>query len=378
MKIVTVIGARPQIIKSAALSRSIRNHKQSVEEIVLHTGQHYDHNMSQVFIDELELLPPQINLNVGSMSHASQTAAIMTGVEQVLISEKPDWLVIYGDTNSTLAAAIAASKIHTPIVHIEAGLRSFNKSMPEEINRVVADHLSTLLFVPTQAGVDNLRNEGFNLNNKGKFNVDHPGVFLCGDLMYDNSLYFSDKAEEKTNIIEDLKLSNNSFILATIHRDNNTDHPERLNAIFSALAQIALQSQLTVVLPLHPRTKKMLEIHLDEKSKSFMNSSHFKLIPPTSFLEMIALEKNAKIVMTDSGGVQKEAYFFKKPCVILRPETEWVELVQAGAAIIADANPQRIVEAFNQLIEKKEINFDPIYGDGKAADQMLEIMLKNH
>lgn len=376
MKLVSIIGARPQIIKAAALSRSIKNSNHKIEDFIVHTGQHYDHNMSQVFIEELGIEPPQVNLNVGSMSHAKQTSAILSGVEEVLLSEKPDWLVIYGDTNSTLAAAIAASKIHVPIVHIEAGLRSYNKSMPEEINRIVADHLSTLLFAPTKTGVDNLQKEGFNIDFEGPFNVDHPGVFNCGDLMYDNSLYFSELAASKTNILDDLNLSQNAFILATIHRDSNTDHPEKLNNLFYSLCQVAKESGMKVILPLHPRTKKMIELHLKpEWKKEIESAEHIKVIPPASFLEMIMLEKNAAIILTDSGGVQKEAFFFEKPCVILRPETEWVELVKLGAAIIADTNPEKIIDAFRFLMHKKDIKYEKVYGDGKAADHMLNTML---
>ena len=240
MKLVTIIGARPQIIKAAALSRAIRNHyADQIHEVIVHTGQHYDDNMSQVFFDELQIPRPDYNLHVGSASHGVQTARMTEGIETILIKEQPDFIVLYGDTNSTLAGAIAAAKIHIPIVHIEAGLRSFNKSMPEEINRIVCDHCSTLLFTPTKAGLENLKREGFPMDNKGPFTIDSPKVYHCGDIMYDNSLHFANIAEEKTDIIQRLELVGKPFILATIHRDSNTDHPERLGAIFDALIELS-------------------------------------------------------------------------------------------------------------------------------------------
>ena len=334
MKIVTVIGARPQIIKAAALSRAIRTHYQSqVHEVIVHTGQHYDENMSQVFFDELGIPKPDYNLQVGSASHGVQTAKMTEGIERILLAERPDYLVLYGDTNSTLAGAVAAAKIHVPIAHIEAGLRSFNKSMPEEINRIVCDHCSTLLFSPTQAGVDNLAKEGFQLDNEGPYTIDNPKVVHCGDIMYDNSLYFSKVAEEKVNVLKRLNLEGKPFVLATLHRDSNTDNAERLNHILDALMEIA--EELPVVLPLHPRTRKMIGQLVEEpKQQRLFHNEHLKTTDPVSFLEMVQLEQHARLVMTDSGGVQKESYFFQKPCVILRPETEWVEIVQVGAGTL--------------------------------------------
>ena len=377
MKIVTIIGARPQIIKAAALSRAIKTHyADRIQEIIVHTGQHYDDNMSQVFFDELQIPRPDHNLHVGSASHGVQTARMTEGIEALLIKERPDYIVLYGDTNSTLAGAVAAAKIHVPIVHIEAGLRSFNKSMPEEINRIVCDHCSTLLFTPTLAGMENLRREGFPMDNDEPFTIDTPKVYHCGDIMYDNSLHFADIAEEKTNIIQRLELVNKPFILATIHRDSNTDHPERLNAIFSALIRLSKECQ--VVLPLHPRTSKLLKTNLKEDLQEQLSSNqNIRLIPPVSFLEMIALERHARLVMTDSGGVQKEAYFFKKPCIILRPETEWVEIVQTGNAILADADESRIMEAWRHFQSNPPTSFPEIFGDGHAAEFMLEKMLEN-
>lgn len=375
--LVTIIGARPQIIKAAALSRAIKTHySQSIREIIVHTGQHYDENMSQVFFNELGIPAPDYNLNTGSGSHGKQTAAMITGIEEILLNEKPNGIVLYGDTNSTLAGAIAASKIHVPIVHIEAGLRSFNKAMPEEVNRIMCDHVSTLLFSPTKTGFDNLQNEGFKLNNEKPYTANNPKIYHSGDVMYDNSLYFSDVAEQKTDILQKHQLSQANFILATIHRNNNTDEPVRLNALFSALYKLSEEKQLTVVLPLHPRTAKLLQHNLSpELYRQVSESKRMKLIEPVSFLEMIALEKNCSIVMTDSGGVQKEAFYFKKPCVILRPETEWVELVTCGSAIIADADEARILAAYETLSTNRDLQYPPFYGNGQAAEFICAEMI---
>ena len=375
MKLVTIIGARPQIIKAAALSRAIKTlYADRIQEVIVHTGQHYDENMSQVFFNELQIPHPDYNLHVGSASHGVQTARMTEGIEEILLKEKPDFIVLYGDTNSTLAGAVAAAKIHVPIVHIEAGLRSFNKSMPEEINRIVCDHCSTLLFSPTLAGVENLKREGFPMGNDGPYTIDNPKVYHCGDIMYDNSLHFAAIAEEKTDIIRHLELTAKPYILATIHRDTNTDHPERLSAIFRSI--IKLSEECQVVLPLHPRTAKLLKTNLDETlQKQIFSCQNIKLIPPVSFLEMIALERHALLVMTDSGGVQKEAYFFKKPCIILRPETEWVEIVETGNAVLADADEGRIIQAWQHFKGNPPTMFPEIFGDGHAAEFMLEKML---
>lgn len=378
MKIVTIIGARPQIIKAAALSRAIKTHfAGQITEIIVHTGQHYDENMSQVFFDELGIPAPNYNLNVGSGSHGKQTAAMIIGIEDILITEKPNAIVLYGDTNSTLAGAIAASKIHIPVVHIEAGLRSYNKAMPEEVNRIMCDHVSTLLFSPTITGYKNLVKEGFKETNASPYSANNPKIYHSGDVMYDNSMYFSKVAEEKTTVLSANELRSGAFILATIHRNNNTDEPDRLNALFRSLNDISNAHNLDIVLPLHPRTAKLLDVNLEsELLKQIKTNSKFKIIAPASFLEMIALEKNCKLVMTDSGGVQKEAFYFEKPCIILRPETEWVELVECGAAIVTDANEQRIKKAFEQLTNKTDLSFPKFYGDGKASEficgQMLE------
>lgn len=377
MKIVTVIGARPQIIKAAALSRAIREHfSKEVQEVIVHTGQHYDDNMSQVFFDELGIPAPNYNLGVGSASHGVQTAKMIEGIEEILLKEKPDFLVLYGDTNSTLAGAIAASKIHVPIVHIEAGLRSFNKSMPEEINRICCDHCSTLLFSPTATGFKNLINEGFNPDNKRKFTIDNPGIYHCGDVMYDNSKYFANIADQKSQILDKEGFRGKDYVLCTIHRDNNTDQPERLNSIFKALLKIS-ESKM-VVLPLHPRTSKLLNVNLEKSLLTkITNNPSIKILPPASFLDMIVLERHAQMVVTDSGGVQKEAFFFQKPCLILRTETEWKEIVECGAAVITDADENRIVESFNNFTDNPPHNYPEIFGDGNAAMFICKEMLEN-
>lgn len=379
IKLVTIIGARPQIIKAAALSRAINKHyRNSIQEIIVHTGQHYDENMSQVFFNELGIPAPHYNLNVGSGTHGKQTATMISGIEEILLTEKPNGIVLYGDTNSTLAGAIAAGKIHVPVIHIEAGLRSFNKAMPEEINRIMCDHVSTFLFSPTKTGYINLQNEGFKTDNMKPYNVNNPKIYHSGDVMYDNSLYFSEIAEQKSDILTRNKLEKNNFILATIHRNNNTDEPERLNALFKALYKISEENDTDVVLPLHPRTAKLLQQNLDPELYTRVTSGkHIKLIEPVSFLEMIVLEKNCNMVMTDSGGVQKEAFYFKKPCVILRPETEWVELVECGSAMIADANEANIVKAYEALIHNKHLQYPEFYGNGKAAEFICGEMIAN-
>ncbi len=377
IKILTVIGARPQIIKAAALSRAIRLHfSDKITEKIVHTGQHYDENMSQVFFDEMGIPAPHFNLNVGSGSHGAQTAAMISGLEKILLDEKPNALVLFGDTNSTLAGAVAASKLHIPVVHIEAGLRSFNKSMPEEVNRILCDHVSTLLFSPTKAGLDQLGNEGIaKANNPVRASADLPAVFHCGDIMYDNSLFFAEISETKTDILLREKLESGKYFLATVHRDNNTDIPERLVSIFEAFDELSRKRNIPVVLPLHPRTKKNIASN-SQLTKLLETNSLIRIIPPATFFEMIMLEKNALLVLTDSGGVQKEAFFFQKPCVILRPETEWVELVECGSAILADADKLGIISATEKLLNAN-LKFPSVFGDGHAAEFMCEKMLEH-
>lgn len=366
IKLLTVIGARPQIIKAAAISRVVRgDFSNLIQEKILHTGQHYDANMSQVFFDELGIPAPDYNLGVGSGSHGIQTAKMIEGIERVLCSEHFDGIILYGDTNSTLAGAVAAAKLHVPVFHVEAGLRSFNMTMPEEQNRIVCDHLSSILFAPTQTAVDNLASEGLMSsgaifqNGKGRL------VINSGDVMYDNALYFSSLAEQKSHIIQECQVSAGAYILATIHRDFNTDNPARINSIFKALSTIADKNDIPVILPLHPRTRKYLPSGL---------SSNIIIIPPASFFDILTLEKNAKIVMTDSGGVQKEAFFFCKPCIILRPETEWVEILDYKAGVLADADEGKIITAYENL-SRRTVSFPRLFGDGDAARKILQSIL---
>lgn len=377
IKILTIIGARPQIIKAAAVSRAVRNYfSDRIEEKILHTGQHYDTGMSQVFFDELGIPHPDFNLSVGSGKHGEQTAKMIEGIENVLLSEHFDGVVLYGDTNSTLAGAVAASKLHVPVYHIEAGLRSFNMSMPEEINRIVCDNLSTVLFAPTETAVVNLKREGL-ADSKARFaDGRRHSVVNLGDVMYDNSMHFASVADSKSDIMKRLDLQSDSFILVTIHRDNNTDIPKRLTSIVRALVEISKNKpHYKIVLPLHPRTAKMFPQNVDQKVYGeFKNCLNIVCIPPVSFFDIIVLEKNASVVLTDSGGVQKEAYFYEKPCVIMRPETEWVEITDAGAGIIADADTQKIVAATDALLSRK-IEYPKVFGDSKAAEHILQYIL---
>ena len=376
MKIVTIVGARPQIIKAAALSRVISKNFQNIKEIIVHTGQHYDKNMSDVFFTELEIPKPQINLKVGSSSHGAQTALMIEKIEKVIQEYSPDAVVVYGDTNSTLATAIAASKLHIPIVHIESGLRSFNKKMPEEVNRILCDHVSTLLFSPTKSGFNNLLNEGFSKEYSNNASPDHPNIYHCGDVMYDNSLYFSKLSDENSDILEKLKLRNKNFILATVHRNDNTDSKIKLTNLLSTFLEITEIHQLKIILPLHPRTSKMMEQLLDSKLlKKIQESNLLTIINPAGFLDMIALEKNAELIITDSGGVQKEAYFFKKPCIILRPQTEWVEIVETKSAVISDTNSKIILEATERFLSNPDLEFPEVFGNGNAASFIAQEML---
>jgi UDP-GlcNAc3NAcA epimerase len=375
MRIITVIGARPQIIKAAALSRVILNDFQEIEEIIVHTGQHYDKNMSDIFFTELEIPKPQINLKVGSSSHGAQTALMIDKIEKVMLEYSPNAVVVYGDTNSTLATAIAASKLHVPIVHIESGLRSFNKKMPEEVNRILCDHVSTLLFSPTKSGYNNLLKEGFSKENSNNASADSPNIYHCGDIMYDNSLYFSKLSDKNSGILEKLNLQNEKFILATVHRNDNTDSKIKLKDLFSTFLQITEIHQLKIILPLHPRTSKMMEQLLDSQLlKKIQESNLLTIIDPASFLDMIALEKNAELIITDSGGVQKEAYFFKKPCIILRPQTEWVEIVETKSAVISDTNSKIILEATERFLSNPDLKFPEFFGDGNAASFIAKEM----
>ncbi len=373
IKIVTIIGARPQIIKAAAISRAIRNSfSKKIKEVIVHTGQHYDHKMSAIFFDELQIPKEDYNLNTGSASHAVQTAEIMRLLEPVLEGEQPNAVLVYGDTNSTLAAALTAAKMHIPVVHVEAGMRSFNKTMPEEVNRICCDHVSTMLFSPTITGAENLYREGFKSNAKPPYSINNPLVVHCGDVMYDNSIYFATEAKNKSTVLNDSNVEAGEFILCTIHRDSNTDDAINLNSIFHALNQIADKSNQKIILPLHPRTAKVLSQRLQpELYSKVQNNANLQIIEPVSFLDMIALESDCNMIITDSGGVQKESYFFRKPCVILRNETEWVELVAQGTAIMAGPDTEKIVSAYNHLKAEK-LNFPPVFGDGHAAEFICE------
>ncbi len=350
MKIVTVVGARPQFIKAAPVSRALR---QDHHEVLVHTGQHYDANMSDVFFDELHIPRPEYHLGIGSGNHGAQTGAILQKVEDVLIEEKPEALLVYGDTNSTLAGALAAAKLHIPVIHIEAGLRSFNRRMPEEINRVLTDHLASRLFCPTDTAVNNLLTEGIN-----------QGVYQIGDVMYDAFLYNSRLAGENSTILTRLGVEPQGYILCTIHRAENTDDPKRLTQILAALGEITYP----IILPLHPRTRKIIaELDLSK----FLRPG-VKLIDPVGYLDMITLESKALKLLTDSGGVQKEAYFAKVPCITMRDETEWVETVQVGWNYLTGADTTRIVEAVNSFTPPTE--HPGIFGQGASAEQFVEII----
>lgn len=380
IRILTIIGARPQFIKAAAISREIQQVNRAsgllpiIEERILHTGQHYDANMSEIFFEELGIPKPYYRLKAGSGHHGEQTAKMIEGIEKVLLSDHFDGVLVYGDTNSTLAGSLAASKLNIPVFHVEAGLRSYNMSMPEEINRILCDQVSSLLFAPTQVAIDNLAKEGLLASPAQFLKNKERKVILSGDVMYDNSLYFATLAEQKSAILSELSLQKWDFILATIHRANNTDNAERLSAIFEALLHIS--EFKTVVLPLHPRTRKQMEVLLSKNVlNKVTNATGLKIIPPASFLDMILLEKQASMVITDSGGVQKEAFFFEKPCLILRSETEWVEILQAKAGMLVDADVQAIVDAYH-LFEHKIVHFPPLFGDGMAASKIVRALIE--
>jgi UDP-GlcNAc3NAcA epimerase len=359
-KIITVIGARPQFIKAATVSRILRQATIHHESII-HTGQHYDHNMSQIFFDELEIPEVSYHLGIGSGEQGHQTGEMLSAIEKVLMKEKPDYLLIYGDTNSTLAGALAAAKLHIPIAHVEAGLRSYNRKMPEEINRILADQLSDILFTPTKQAVINLTKEGY----------DKARIIEVGDVMYDAALYYADKAEKFSNILSKLHYQKSDYILATIHRAENTNDSEQLTNIFSALERIS--KTLPVVMPLHPRTRKLLE----QYTPHFLLQSHIHVIEPVGFLDMVMLEKNAAAIITDSGGVQKEAFFYHVPCITLRSETEWIETVELGWNNLIDPqNPDLIHDQVIQTLGTKGlVNHFP-YGEGNAAHLIVQNLIQ--
>ena len=379
IRLLNIIGARPQIIKAAAISRTVRDHYgDQIRDIIIHTGQHYDEGMSQVFIDELDIPEPAYNLKVGSKSHGRQTAEMITGLEEVILKEKPDYVLAYGDTNSTLAAAVAASKINVPLVHIEAGMRSFTKLMPEEINRILCDHVSSILFTPTPAGFSNLVKEGFNTANAMPWTIDHPGVIHCGDIMYDNYLHYLPVAARNSNIISRTGIGEQMYNLMTIHRPSNTDNPEHLRHIFEAVMEICTKEQIMSVIPLHPRTARLMKKGLDERFlKKLQSEERIKITGPVSFLDMILLEQHANMILTDSGGVQKEAYFFNKPCIVLRKETEWVELVEQGTTKLAGTDLSEILRCYHEFNGNRPVSFPPIFGDGHAASLICRLLIEN-
>jgi len=366
MKLVTIVGARPQFIKAATVSRviteynkSLTNDQESIKEVLVHTGQHYDENMSDVFFEELDIPQPDYHLGIGSAGHGTQTGRMLEEIEKLLLKEEPDRVLVYGDTNSTLAGALAAAKLHIPVAHVEAGLRSFNRQMPEEINRVLTDHIADMLFAPTPTAVNNLKDEG----------ISEDKIFLVGDVMYDAALYYGKRAGEKSNILEQHNLQLNQYILTTIHRAENTDDPVRLRAIYEGLSQVA--KEIPVVLPLHPRTRTaLIRENLYE-----MVIKYLLVIPPVGYLDMVMLEKNARLIATDSGGVQKEAYFYKVPCVTLRGETEWVELVEAGWNILVEPfDPNQIASnVTSRFNHNGDLNVQ-LYGQGDATRKVLHHM----
>jgi len=363
INIITITGARPQFIKTASVSRAIKKNndisgKTFIAEKILHTGQHYDDNMSRIFFEQLEIPEPQWNLNVGSASHGKQTGEMLEKIESVLLKEKPDICVVYGDTNSTLAGALAAAKLHFPIAHVEAGLRSFNKKMPEEINRLLTDHISRLLFCPTEVAVNNLKAEGV-----------ETGAHKTGDVMYDSIIYYSQKARNITaKLLKKYNIQHKSFYLATVHRAENTDEKNHLSQIVQAFNRIA-QPACPLILPLHPRTVKYIHKY------DLRLTENVRILEPLSYLEMLALEENAKAILTDSGGIQKEAFCLGVPCITLRDETEWLETVQTGYNTLTGSDTQKIIQTIKDLKENRPLDIQKFYGDGKASEKIVEIIV---
>ena len=353
MKILTVLGARPQFIKAAPVSKALREARHT--EVIVHTGQHYDYQMSQVFFDELSIAEPDVNLEVGSGSHGWQTGEMLVRLEKILVAQKPDCVLVYGDTNSTLAGAVAAVKLHIPVMHVEAGLRSFNREMPEEHNRVLTDHCADVLFCPTKTAVENLRQEGI-INN----------VHLVGDTMYDATLQFAELASRRSTILQDLKLESKRYLLATVHRPYNTDVPENLYSILNAF----LDTGETVIFPVHPRTRQKISSLGESLNLRVPAAERLRLIDPVGYLDMLVLEQNARMILTDSGGMQKEAYFFSVPCVTLRPETEWVETVKVGWNTLVGADRLQIVNAVCARAWPDGTP-PPFFGDGRASGHIV-------
>jgi UDP-GlcNAc3NAcA epimerase len=360
IKIVTIVGARPQFIKAAAVSRAL-SRVEGVREILVHTGQHYDDNMSDIFFRELDIPVPDYHLGVGSGAHGWQTGSMLAAIEPVLLAEKPDAVVVYGDTNSTLAGALAAAKLNIMNAHVEAGLRSFNRRMPEETNRVVADHVADLLFAPTVTARRNLLTEG----------IHEASIHLVGDVMYDAALYYGSKSERESDILSSLRAEPKDYILTTVHRAENTDDPNRLRRLFEGLMEVS--REFPVILPLHPRTRQALE----REGLLTRVANALRLIEPVGYLDMVMLERNAKVVVTDSGGVQKEAFFYQVPCVTVREETEWVELVELGWNRLAPPiSANSLVDAVGEALNKAPSLWESPYGDGRSAEKIAEILLQ--
>lgn len=362
VNVATIVGARPQFIKASAVSRAVAKYNSKSPEHVLvekiiHTGQHYDDNMSKVFFDELDIPQPDYNLGVGSGTHAEQTAGMLERIEEVLLNEKPDLAIVQGDTNSTLAGALAAVKLQIPVAHVEAGLRSFNRGMAEEINRVLTDRVSALLFCPTPTSTRNLASEGIT-----------KGVHEVGDVMYDCALFYREKSRAiESDLLAGFGIGPKSYYLATVHRAENTDDVQRLGGILEGLGEISSAEHPTV-LPLHPRTKKMIA------ELGIVPSEHTRIVEPVSYLRMIALEANARVILTDSGGMQKEGHMFSVPCITLRDETEWVETVEAGWNVLAGADSEKITAAVTQAESARRAEWKSFYGDGRAAERICEII----
>ena len=357
-KVLSIVGARPQFIKAAAVSRVLR-HERGMREVLVHTGQHYDRNMSDVFFRELGIPKPDYNLGIGSGAHGAQTGRMLEAVERVIAKEKPAWVMVYGDTNSTLAGALAAAKARVAVAHVEAGLRSFNRAMPEEINRVIADHVSDLLFAPTQTAVVNLRREG----------IERQKIVRTGDVMYDAALYYAEKAGRSGKFLRALELDGKDYVLATIHRAENTDDPRRLRAIFDALHR--LSKDAVVVVPIHPRTRKALS------RSGWRGGTGLRLIEPVGYLDMVTLERHARLIATDSGGVQKEAFFYRVPCATLRTETEWKELVESGwNRLVPPFGAAGIYRTLRRMLEsfRRPRASSSLYGKGDAARRIARAL----
>lgn len=361
-KIITVLGARPQFVKAAVVSRAIAAFNQTgankISEVIVHTGQHYDKNMSDIFFDEMQIPKPDYNLDINSGSHGVMTGRMLEKIEGVLIQEEPDMVLVYGDTNSTLAGALAAAKLHIPVAHVESGLRSFNMKMPEEVNRILTDRISDWLFCPTDVAMSNLDREGFPLN--GQTGGQH--LMNVGDVMYDAALLYQKTAKPSESLSSLLESIEHNFCLATVHRAENTDDPTRLRAIFGALTKIA--GNTPVVIPIHPRTRKKLQEHS-------ISTASLNCIDPVGYFDILTLLEQCAVVITDSGGMQKEAYFFSKPCVTLRDETEWVELVEQGSNLLAGADQERICLAVGQFLDSDVDCSAKLYGDGDAGMKIV-------